>query len=145
MQRLTVIVSACLAGVCCRYDGKDKKDEALLSSLKDTVIIPVCPERLGGLPTPRKRAEINSGDGFAVLGGSAAVIDADCNRVTDDFLSGAAEALEIAVSAGAKKAYPKENSPSCGVGYIKRNGKTVKGCGVFTALLKTAGIEVAGV
>ncbi len=138
----TVIVSACLAGVNCRYDGGNSLDESLVKQLKDSHVVPVCPEQLGGLATPRAAAEISGGDGFDVLSGLAKVVNIEDEDVSAQFINGAKEALKIARLIGAKKAYLKEKSPSCGVNLIKCEGLEKSGSGVLTALFMKEGIEV---
>lgn len=139
-----VIVSACLLGIRTRYDSADASSEEAMRSLADRVIIPVCPEQLGGLPTPRPRAWIQYGDGSAVLAATSRVIDADGDDVTNQFVAGAQAALQIARLTGAKEAFLKEKSPSCGVTCIKDGNAIITGSGVTAALLKEAGIKVEG-
>ena len=138
-------MSACLLGLGTRHDGKDALNPELLTSLKDKNIIPVCPEQLGGLPTPRPRCEITNGGGKDVLDGRAKVMDEHGKDVTANFIKGAEEVLKTARLTGALKAVLKENSPSCGVNSISRGGARIKGVGVTTALLKKAGVKATGV
>ena len=138
----TVIVSACLLGINCRYNGGNSLDESLIRQLKDSHVVPVCPEQLGGLPTPRAAAEISGGDGFDVLSGLAKIVTAADEDVSAQFIKGAKEALNIARLIGAKKAYLKEKSPSCGVNLIKCEGLEKSGSGVLAALFSKEGIEV---
>ncbi len=140
-----ILVSACLCGVHCRYDGKAKPDEEIMALLREGKAIPVCPEQLGGLPVPRSPAEIMEGDGEAVLDGSACVSNRLGQDVTEAFIAGAEETLHIGRLSGAHKAILKANSPSCGVGTIYDgtfSGGTRAGDGVAAALLKRNGIEV---
>ena len=140
-----ILVSACLCGVHCRYDGKAKPDEEIIALLRAGEAIPVCPEQLGGLPVPRPPAEIIGGDGEAVLNGSARVCNNLGQNVTEAFVMGAEETLLIARLSGAEKAILKANSPSCGAGVIYDgtfSGSTRAGDGVASALLKKNGIEV---
>mgnify|MGYP001569835065 FL=1 len=144
-----VLISSCLLGIASRYDGRDAKNKKLLESLKGFVLIPVCPEQLGGLPTPRKAAEIQKGRGKAALKGTGAparragrVLDETGQDVTKQFMKGAKETFKIMRLTNAGAIYLKEKSPSCGVTLIKRNGKTVRGMGVTAAYLKTKGIKV---
>jgi uncharacterized protein YbbK (DUF523 family) len=130
-----IIVSACLAGVNCRYDGAGKPCEAIIRLVIEGQAIPVCPEQLGGLPTPRASAEI--------IGNK--VIRMDGVEVTDAFHRGAQEALKIARLVGAKTAILKARSPSCGFGKIYDGSSTdrlVGGNGVFAELCDQNGIEV---
>ena len=130
-----IIVSACLAGVCCRYDGAAKPCEAVIRLVAEGQALPLCPEQLGGLPTPRAPAEIIADK----------VIRKDGVDVTDEFTRGAREALKLARMAGAKTAILKARSPSCGCGRIydgSFTGKLVDGNGVFAGLCKKDGMEV---
>lgn len=130
-----VLVSACLLGEPCRYDGKSAPCTAITELAKDREFVPVCPEVLGGLPTPRTPAEIQA-DGR--------VVDADGNDRTAAFEVGACEALRIAREHGCTQAILKENSPSCGVHHIYNgafSGILVPGMGKTASLLVEAGIE----
>ena len=145
MTRHPIIVSACLLGLDTRYDGQNALNPGLIESLKDKNIIPVCPEQLGGLPTPRPRSEITTGDGKDVLEGRAKVMDEHGKDVTSNFIKGAEEVLRIARLTGAREAILKENSPSCGVNSISRDNARIKGKGVTAAMLEKAGMKVDGV
>jgi uncharacterized protein YbbK (DUF523 family) len=141
------LVSACLIGKRCRYDGSHKRNEAVVALAKRQKLIPVCPEELGGLPIPRPPSEIVGGDGADVLVGKTRVLTKQGEDVTPYFLKGAAEVLKIAQAHNVKKAVLKTRSPSCGCGEIYDgtfSGKTRPGDGVTTALLKQNGIEVVG-
>ena len=136
------LISACLVGVECRYDGGTKDDPRWRRLVETGEAIPVCPEQLGGLPTPRRPSEIESGDGKDVLAGRVRVVDSDGIDRTDAFLKGAGEALRIARISGADEAILKERSPSCGCREIHRNGEVVPGMGVTAALFESEGIAV---
>jgi len=136
------VVSACLAGVRCRYDGLSKGRGEFERLVAEGKAILVCPEQLGGLPTPRVPMEIRGGDGGDVLDGKARVVDEDGTDRTAEMVRGAEEALRIARLAGADEAILKERSPSCGVRAIVRSGDTVAGSGVAAALFARAGIPV---
>ena len=140
-----VLLSACLAGEKCRYDGQDSRNDDLLDDLEASWIISVCPEQMGGLTTPRIPAEIEDGNGHDVVNGRVDVMDRNGITVTTSFLEGAVEGVKIAKESGAKMAYLKENSPSCGVDFIKTGGELVKCPGVFAALLSSHGFRVIGV
>lgn len=130
-----VIVSACLLGVASRYDGTAAEDVSLIRHLAQRAVIPVCPEQLGGLPTPRPPSEITEGSGEDVLDGKSSVMSEDGRDVTANYLAGAREVLKLATVLGAREAYLKRCSPACGWGQIKRGGLTVPGNGVCAALL----------
>ena len=138
----TAIVSACLLGLDCRYDGGNSLNEGLIKQLKDSNVVPVCPEQLGGLPTPRVAAEISGGNGFDVISGLAKVVNMEGEDVSRQFIKGAQDSLKIARMVGAKKAWLKEKSPSCGVNLIKCKGLEKPGSGVLAALFLKEGIEV---
>ncbi|NLK71623.1 MAG: DUF523 domain-containing protein [Clostridiales bacterium] len=139
------IVSACLAGVCTRYDAKSYEDKNIIKLIDSKLAILVCPEQLGGLSTPRPPAEIVGGDGNDVLEGKAAVINKNGEDVTKSFIKGAEETLRIAVLYKVNKAILKSSSPSCGCGRIydgSFSGNKIDGDGITSALLKKNGIEV---
>jgi uncharacterized protein YbbK (DUF523 family) len=110
-----ILVSACLAGLCTRYDGKIKENKKCLERLESTCWIPVCPEQLGGLPTPRAPACLTGGDGADVLKGEAKVITANGIDVSAQFIQGANQVLNIAKSQRISKVWLKSGSPSCGI------------------------------
>ncbi len=142
---MKILVSACLLGVNCRYDGGNSRNENAIDRNKTDELIPVCPEEAGGLPTPRPAVEIVGGDGNDVLDGKAKVMTPDGEDKTDEFLKGAQHALEMAQSQGATSVILKARSPSCGCGKIydgSFSGTLISGDGVTTALLKRHGIEV---
>ncbi|MEV7278907.1 DUF523 domain-containing protein [Streptomyces sp. NPDC093111] len=141
----SVLVSACLRGVPCRYDARDKPSAALDARLAGRVVVPFCPERAGGLPTPRRPAELVGGDGHDVLDGTAKVVDDRGGDVTAEFLSGARLALALARETGCAEAVLMPRSPSCGRGRVYDGtfgGGLVPGDGVTAALLERHGITV---
>jgi len=141
-----VLVSECLLGVNCRYDGKNSFREELLEKLKDCAIIPVCPEQLGGLTTPRPPAQINEGSGIDVLMKSAKVLRIeDKVDVTEQYVKGSEAALYLAKLFGVNEAYLKEKSPACGVHFIKKGDEKVTGSGVCAALLRSEGLIIHSV
>ena len=142
-----VLVSACLAGVHSRYDGACNFNKALIQrlELEGCVIVPVCPEQLGGLPTPRSPAEIVGGEGRDVLEGNAGLINEDGENVTENYIRGAQEVARLARMLGVKRAYLKSKSPACGVDGIKRSGRIVGGMGVCAERLVRMGVEVVEV
>ncbi len=142
---MKVVISACLLGVRCRYDGGDSRNETAIKQGTKYELIPVCPEESGGLSTPRPPAEIVGGDGDDVLDGKAKVMTADGTDVTAAYLKGAHHALEVAQLNGATHVVLKARSPSCGCGDIYDgtfSGTLTSGDGVTTALLKRHGITV---
>ncbi len=140
-----IIVSACLAGLATTHNGKAKPHPGVMELVRQGRAIPVCPEQLGGLPTPRTEAEIVSGDGESVLAGEARVVDAHGTDVTANFLRGAGEALKVARLTGANRAILKGRSPSCGKGCIHDgtfSGTLEAGSGVTAALFEREGLKV---
>lgn len=139
------LVSACLCGVNCKYNGKNNLNLTFMELMQEGEVIPVCPEQLGGLATPRTPAEIANGSGQDVLTGNSRVITRDGQDVTDNYIQGARETLKIAQLAGVDTAILKSRSPSCGSGCIYDGSfsyKTRKADGVTSALLKEHGIRV---
>ncbi|MDO8446061.1 MAG: DUF523 domain-containing protein [Deltaproteobacteria bacterium] len=137
-----IVVSACLTGIHCRYDGGHRLDDKVVAISGKEKLIPLCPEQLGGLPVPRPPAEIVGGDGDDVLDGRARVVDEEGKDITEEFLKGARESLRITKLAESKTVILKEKSPSCGIHKIYRDGVLVSGKGVLTALLLREGIKV---
>lgn len=130
-----ILVSACLAGCDCRYKGDNCKNDALLALAAKHTLIPVCPEQLGGLATPRDPSEICG----------ARVVSNAGRDVTREYQKGAETALYIAKLVGADVAVLKANSPSCGKGIIydgSFTGKKIPGNGVTVQFLSKAGIRV---
>lgn len=139
------VISACLIGCRCRYDGNAKAVDRFTRMVERGEAVFVCPEQLGGLSTPRPPAQIVGGTGEDVLDGRAKVVTDGGVDVTDQFVKGAQEALRLAQLAGAKVAVLKERSPSCGSSLIydgSFSGGKMPGNGVTAALLKRHGIEV---
>ena len=134
-KKKIILCSACLLGINCRYDGKNKLNKKVLKLAKKGILIPVCPEILGGLPTPREPSE-QKGE---------RVITKSGKHVSKYFKKGAREVLKIAKLFNIKEAILKQESPSCGSGKIfdgTFSGKIKKGDGVTTALLKKHKIKV---
>ena len=130
-------MSACLLGEPCRYDGKARPCEAAKALAGRYELVPVCPEQLGGLPTPRTPSEIQR-DGR--------VVDCMGHDRTDAFLDGARAVLAIAQERGCDRAVLKSRSPSCGVHEVydgSFEGVVVPGRGIAADMLAKAGIEIA--
>ncbi|MFQ5758660.1 MAG: DUF523 domain-containing protein [Candidatus Bathyarchaeia archaeon] len=138
------IVSACLIGINCRFDGKNKSSEELIEAVKRGELIPLCPEQLGGLPTPRPQSRIVHGNGYDVLDGRTRVVNQRSEDVTENFIRGAMEVLTIAKILNVKEAILESKSPACGCGriYNETSDELIEGDGVLTALLKRNGIRV---
>jgi uncharacterized protein YbbK (DUF523 family) len=134
------IVSSCLAGINSRYDGRDNENKIILQLMKQGKAIPLCPEQLGGLPTPRICCEIRINES-----GNKIVISKDGRDLTKEFKEGAEKVLKVAQALGVKKAILKAKSPSCGCGHVYDgtfSGNLVEGNGLTAELLMKNGIEV---
>ncbi len=136
-----IAVSACLLGYKTRYNGQNKKSQFLLDKYDFDELIPICPEILGGLPTPRAPAEIIGGNGFDVLDGKARVLDIYGTNQTKAFIKGAFEARKRLYFLNIKTCILKSSSPSCGIGPFLpskvTSSKTIEtsiSCGVTAAL-----------
>ena len=130
-----ILVSACLLGVNCKYSGGNNYNEKVLNFIKDKEVIPVCPEILGGLSTPRPPSE-RIGD---------KVVNNQDKDVTSEYTKGAEETLKLAKLFNVKKALLKAKSPSCGKGKIYDGtftGTLVDGNGLTVDLLEASGIEI---
>jgi uncharacterized protein YbbK (DUF523 family) len=146
-QGTPVLVSACLLGRECRYDGRHNRDRALERELAERGLraVAFCPEEHGGLGTPRPAAWIEARSAAEVLEGRGRVVTHAGADVTREFLRGAEGALEACRTHGIRLALLKERSPSCGVCRTHRGGELVEGAGVTAELLRRHGVEVRGV
>ena len=130
-----ILVSACLLGIDCKYSGGNNLNEKVLEYIKDYEVIPVCPEIMGGLSTPRPPSERIGDKVLNNLG----------TDVTNEYTKGALETLKLAKLFNVKKALLKAKSPSCGKGKIYDGTFTstlIEGNGVTVDLLESNGIEV---
>ena len=141
-RRSPVLVSACLLGVRCRYDGGHSLCRGAAEFAGRAAVIPFCPEQLGGLPTPRPPANLFGGDGRDVLRGVARLRNTDGRDVTAAFEKGAREALKLARLTGARTAIMKDRSPSCGLRTPYCDRPEGHGIGVTAALFESNGIRV---
>ena len=127
------LVSACLLGLKTRYDGRSLTSAACAKAVAGGICIPVCPEQLGGFPTPRTAADLVGGDGYEVLAGRARVVTRNGLDVTGNFIQGARQVLEIARQQDITRVFLKAGSPSCGL---------FPNIGVTAALLQAEGYAV---
>ena len=133
---MKILISACLLGACCRYDGASKAHPLAALLAERHTLVPVCPEQLGGLPTPRPPAERRGGRVVTQSG-----------DVTEQYLRGAEETLKLCKLLGCEAAVLKERSPSCGRGQVYDgtfSGTLTAGDGVTAELLVAHGIPVYG-
>ena len=134
---VNILVSACLLGLRCRYDGKSKPNEAVLKLREGHTLIPVCPEQLGGLPTPRAPSEWQG----------AVIHNSEGEDVTAQYRRGAEEAVKLARLFDCRVAILKERSPACGDGEIYDGTFTNTlrpGSGAAAKALRDAGVSVYG-
>ena len=110
------LVSGCLAGLKTRYDSRVFVSPACREATAGGIVIPFCPEQLGGLATPREAADLVDGDGHDVLSGRARVVTRSGVDVTEQFVEGARQALQIARLQEVAGVLLKAGSPSCGLG-----------------------------
>lgn len=133
INKKTAMVSACLLGINCRYDGKTKLNTHIFKFLEDYNIVPFCPEQLGGLPTPRlESTKLNNNK----------LINKNNKDVTDQFLRGAKESLKIAEIVIPDIVIFKEGSPSCGLNTTNINWKREQGSGITASLFKNSNIKL---
>jgi uncharacterized protein YbbK (DUF523 family) len=137
-----ILVSACLLGLKTRYDGTDAMDERLKVLAGKCVLIPVCPEILGGLTVPREAATIEQGDGADFWERGGRIVLKDGNDVSGSFKAGAERAAALAKFMGISRIILKEGSPSCGVGETNTSFNRTKGMGVTAFLLKDLGYRI---
>ncbi|MCT4585196.1 MAG: DUF523 domain-containing protein [Peptostreptococcaceae bacterium] len=138
------LVSACLLGIDCKYSGENNKNEELLEFLKGKDIIPICPEQLGGLKTPRQMAELKS-TAKDIVENEGIVITKDNVDVTKEFLKGGYEILKYLKLFDIEKAILKEGSPSCGSNFVydgSFSSKKIKGQGITAYLLQKEGVKL---
>ena len=134
-----ILVSACLCGVNCKYNGKNNLNEEMMELLKSGEALLICPEQMGGLTTPRNPSEIK------IINNEVKVFMNDGTDVTANYKRGAEEVLRLAKELNIKKAILKKKSPACGYGEIYDgtfSGVLTKGNGITAALLLENGIEV---
>lgn len=132
---MKILVSACLLGLYCRYDGSAKLNETVRALAERHMLIPFCPEIYGGLPTPREPAEMRGGRVYTRSGWD----------VTAEYEKGAAEALKVAQMLGCECALLQDRSPSCGIGKVHNglfDGGLVDGDGVTARLFREAGMSL---
>ncbi len=140
-----IMVSACLMGINCKYNGESNHNESVVSFLSGKPYILVCPETMGTLKVPRPPCEIKGGDGLAVLYSKARVLTDSDIDVTHEFIQGAQSCLELAKMNDITQAILKARSPSCGCGRIydgSFSGRLIDGDGVTAAMLKQHGVQV---
>jgi uncharacterized protein YbbK (DUF523 family) len=141
-QNFSILISACLAGVNCRWDGTNSRDQKIIELVGKSRVLLVCPEELAGFSTPREKAEFLGGDGSDIISGKGKIVTLDGKDITSQMVKGAERTLQLAKKYNIRYAIMKKNSPSCGYGKIYRKGRLVKGDGFATAILKKEGIKI---
>ena len=139
------LISACLCGVNCKYNGLNNLNDKCLELLRKGEALLVCPEQLGGLNTPRIPSETLGNAKDIIELNKGKVINKEGKDVTKEFLKVAKEAWKIAKEANIKKAILKESSPSCGSNFVydgSFTGNKIKGKGITAYLLEKEGIEI---
>lgn len=142
MKKARYVVSACLLGRRCRYDGENKRHGGVVRFLRGKSYLAVCPEMLAGWGSPRPAVEFHGGGAAQVAAGQASIQDDRGRNRTVSLMKGIRRALRQAVSSGAQQAILKEKSPSCGVTRTYRDGKLARGKGLFAYWLQGKGIPV---
>lgn len=137
-----VLVSACLLGLKCCYNGCDNTNDDVVDMRELFTLIPVCPEQLAGFSTPRFPAFFTQGDGSDTITGKDNIINEQGTNVSEQFRCGAREVLKLCNLLNIHSAILKEKSPSCGTKQIYVKEKLTKGSGVTATLLKLNGIRV---
>lgn len=137
-----LLISGCLFGLNCRYKGDNKKLKQLKKLQKKYLLIPVCPEQLGGLSTPRPPSYFIEGDGKDTIAGENNLINEQGENVSKHFRKGAYEVLKVCKQLNITKALFKERSPACGVNKIFLGEKLTAGRGVTSFLLLANGLTV---
>ena len=142
-----VLVSACLLGVACRYDGATRRSAYVLRALDGIAVLPVCPELVAGLGVPRAPFQPLHVDMARIIADQRGLVDATGRDVTAPVVAACRQLTETAVAAGVRRAFLKDGSPCCGVSRISVGRwpvtRRVSGHGVLTELLRRHGIEVA--
>ena len=146
-EKPSLLISACLLGVACNHEGRGSYRAVVDELAQRYRLVPVCPEVLGGLSTPRPAAELQGGSGADVLTGSgdARVVNVQGDDVTAAYVRGAQAAVTVARAVGATRAVLKARSPSCGSSAVYDgtfSRRLVPGRGVTAAALAVAGLEV---
>ena len=134
-----ILVSACLVGLNCKYNGENNFNEKIFNLVKEGKAIPICPEQLGGLTTPRRPSEIK------IIDGNRYVFNNEGINVTKEYEKGAKEVLNLCKKLNITKVILKDRSPACGKGQIYDgtfSGTLTKGNGILTDLLLENNIEV---
>ncbi|HPJ68668.1 MAG TPA: DUF523 domain-containing protein [Desulfobacteraceae bacterium] len=136
-----IMISACLLGMRCRYDGEHSLCPALQDFIENVSFIPFCPEQLGGLSTPRPPSNITGGDGYDVISGKAVLINMQGQDVTYAFKKGAEDSLKLSRLARSTISIMKDRSPSCGIRTPYCDKLSGFGIGVTAALFELNGIK----
>lgn len=136
-----IVVSACVVGVPCRYDGQHRASQHVDAALVGKRVVPVCPELLANMGVPRPTMAFRTQDLEQLFENKTGLIDSEGKDRTAELLLGVQQAVDVALGAGAREAILKERSPSCGVRQVYVMDRLVSGRGLFTASLEKHGIR----
>ena len=142
MKQAPIIVSACLMGKRCRYNGEDRAHAGVIRFLSGKKFFAVCPEQLAGWGVPRPPVEFRGGGAKEVASGKAAIKDIRGRNRTASLMNGVNRALSRALRLRPSAAILKEKSPSCGVKKVFRDGELKRGQGLFAYALRRSGVQV---
>ncbi len=142
MKKASYIVSACLIGERCRYNGENKSDPEVIRFLRGRNYLALCPEMLAGWGSPRRAVQFHAGGASEVAQGKAIITDEQGMDRTESLMQGISKALEQVQAVRVRHAILKEKSPSCGVRKIYCDGKLTRGEGLFTHWLRKRGVQV---
>lgn len=140
-----IAMSACLAGIACRYDGKEKGCAECKARILEGDVVLICPEVMGGLPTPRPPAELPGGDAQAVWAGESRIVNRDGRDVTEEYLAGAEKVAALCREHGIQEVWLKAKSPACGCGWVydgSFTGRLTEGDGILACRLKKDNIKI---
>ena len=141
-MKAPVVISACLVGLKTRYDGTARIHPLLKQIMEQAILVPVCPEILGGLGIPRSPSRFIGGDGAAVLQTKATIVDETGADRTSFFVRGAEQTLQLVKLISPVLIIFKERSPACGLRRVDIGGSWRNGCGVATAMLRSLGLPI---
>ena len=142
MKKAPIIVSACLLGKRCRYNGEDRAHAGVIRFLRRKKYLAVCPEKLAGWGVPRPPVEFHGGGAREVASGQATINDSRGRNRTAGLIKGVTKALRRALKFQPSEAILKEKSPSCGVSRVYLDGKLSRGQGLFAYSLRRNGVKV---
>ncbi|NUN14772.1 MAG: DUF523 domain-containing protein [Myxococcales bacterium] len=136
-----VVVSACLVGIRCRYDGQHREASHVHAAVAQKVVVPICPELLANMGVPRLSLAYETHNVERLFAEKKGLVDSEGRDRTEELLNGVQQAVDLALKSGARQAILKERSPSCGVRQVYVGNQLVSGRGMFTICLEKEGIR----